>query len=70
MAEVIGHKKINKRQYKATCDNCGAIVVFDDDEIKDNYQYNEYCFSTGKCPECENSISFNKYRAVYRVKIG
>lgn len=58
MATIIGYTNIKK--YKAVCAHCGAIVVFDEDEIKDDYQYNEYCFSVGVCPGCHEKITFDK----------
>lgn len=61
MAKIIGYKNLKK--YKAICVNCGAIVVFDEDEVKDDYQYNEYCFSVGVCPACNEGITFNKNTA-------
>lgn len=66
MAKVIGHKQIVKKRYKATCEHCGAVILFEDEETKEEMQYNEYCFSTGQCPECGNKVHFNKYKA--RVK--
>lgn len=66
MAKILGHKEIKKKQYYDTCEKCGAIVVFDESEIKDEYQYNEYCFSHGTCPECGEKVYFNKYHSRYK----
>ena len=63
MAKVIGRKYPIKKHYKATCEKCGAIIVFDEDEVKDDYQYNEYCSTTGICPLCGDKVSFNKNSA-------
>lgn len=63
MAKIIGYKKTFKKHYKSTCDSCGAIIVFDENEIKDNYQYNEYCFSSGTCPNCGAKVSFDKHHS-------
>lgn len=65
MAKIIGYKPTAKKQYKAICEKCGAIIVFDEEEVKDNYQYNEYCFSSGTCPNCKASVSFDKHRSKY-----
>lgn len=65
MAKIIGYEKNYKKQYKATCKNCGAIVVFDENELRDSYQYNEYCFSSGKCPSCGSSVSLDKKHSKY-----
>lgn len=62
MAKVIGRKKVYKNQYKADCPYCGAIIIFDEDEVRDAMQYNEYAFSTGVCPICQKNVSFNKHR--------
>lgn len=65
MAKIIGYKKIAKKQYQSTCQYCGAVIVFDEDEVKDDYQYNEYCFSSGTCPNCQKSVSFDKRKSKY-----
>lgn len=64
MATIIGRHYHIKKHYKATCEKCGAIIVFDESEIKDDYQYNEYCFSTGVCPSCHWAVPFDKKSAI------
>lgn len=64
MAKIIGYKKIFKPQYKVCCNNCGAIIIFDKDEVSDDYQYNEYCYTKGICPECGKSIYFDKNKLI------
>lgn len=66
MGKIIGFEKLYKTQYKATCKNCGAIILFDENEIKDEYQYNDYCFSSAKCPSCNSTVSFNKNENAYK----
>lgn len=63
MAKIIGYNPHIKKQYKATCQKCGAIIIFDEDEVKDNYQYNEYCFSFAPCPNCKENVSFDKNKS-------
>lgn len=60
MAKIVGYKKVFKKQYQATCQVCGAIIVFDEDELKDEHQYNEYVFSVGECPNCGTRVYFDK----------
>lgn len=62
MAKVIEFKKLFKKNYKVTCGKCGAIILFEENEIHDNFQYNEYCFSTAVCPNCSDKISFDKHK--------
>lgn len=62
MAEVIGFEKIYKTRYKVTCGKCGAIILFDEKEVRNEYQYNEYAFSTAECPNCGERLSFDKHK--------
>lgn len=62
MIKVIGHQ----HWFKTTC-NCGAILVYQEEDIKDNYtedngrpfgpEYEEYYAGYIVCPECGNKIS-------------
>lgn len=67
MAKIIGFKK-DQKKYKATCKICGAIIVFDESEIQNTYQRDEYRFSYGTCPNCECIVSFDKYDSEYKKK--
>lgn len=45
-------------KYKITCPNCGAISLFDKDELKYNYDQREMCtWHTCTCPNCNMQIS-------------
>lgn len=65
MAKVIGFDELIKFKYKATCKNCGAIILFEEEDLKDDFQYNQYCFSRGVCPNCKERVSFNKFEHKY-----
>ena len=60
MAKVIGHTDIKENRYKATCSHCGAVIIFEEDEVREDTQYNEYCFSYAPCPECGKNVTFDK----------
>lgn len=67
MAKVIGH---NKLWYKAICAQCKAIILFEDNELKnhtriDNLNEQVYDHSTCICPECGNELSFSKRFAAF-----
>lgn len=65
MAKIIGYDKKILKKYKAICPHCGAIIIFDENEVSTQYQYNEYAYSVGKCPGCENKVSFDREKCVY-----
>lgn len=67
MAKIIGHRKL---WYKAACDKCNAIILFEDDELVthnyiDRWNHPVYDHSEGVCPECFNVLTFNKYQASF-----
>ena len=51
MAKIIGYKKQENIQYQGICDMCGAIIVFDEDELKWSS-----VLSSGICPNCNNVV--------------
>lgn len=69
MAKVIGHKKNVKKCYKSTCKYCRAVIIFDEDEVREATQYNEYCFSYAACPECGKNVTFDKYKDRFKGAI-
>lgn len=65
MAEIIGYDKAVFKKYKGICKNCGAIIIFEESELHDQYQYTDYCYSSGKCPGCGNTVSLDKNKSLY-----
>lgn len=66
MAEIIGYDKKVFKRYKGICPQCGAIIIFDENELSDEYQYNEYCYSKGTCPGCGYAgVSLDKNKGLY-----
>lgn len=70
MIKVIGHK----HWFKTACD-CGAILVYQEEDIKDNYtenngrpfgpEYEEYYVGHIVCPECGNKINVSDPKGEY-----
>lgn len=66
MAEIIGYDKKIIKKYKGVCPKCGAIIIFNENEIHNQYQYNEYAYSTGTCPGCGyDGVTLDKYKDKY-----
>lgn len=66
MAEIIGYDKRVIKRFRAICPKCGAIIIFDSDEIQDRYQYNDYVYSKGICPGCGyDGVSLDKHKDQY-----
>ena len=65
MAEIIGYDKAVFKKYNGICKNCGAIIIFEESELHDQYQYTDYCYSSGKCPGCGNTVSLDKNKSLY-----
>lgn len=66
MAEIIGYDKKVFKKYKGVCPHCGAIIIFEEKELSDQYQYNEYAFSKGTCPGCGyTGVSLDKNKDQY-----
>ena len=55
MAKIIGRKKV-KKQYKAICKHCGAIIVFDEHELCGYSGIQRL----GHCPLCHNLVYFDE----------
>lgn len=69
MAEIIGYDKKVFTKYKGICPKCGAIIIFDEKELSDQYQYNDYCYSKGTCPGCGyDGVSLDKTKDKYETK--
>ena len=69
MAEIIGYDKKVIKKYKGICPKCGAIIIFESDEIHHEYQYNDYVYSKGKCPGCGyDGVSLDKNKDVYETR--
>lgn len=68
MAEIIGYDKKVIRKYKGICPKCGAIIIFEENELSDQFQYNEYCYSKGTCPGCGyQGVSLDKNNDQYET---
>lgn len=66
MAKIIGYDKKVIKKYKGICPKCGAIILFEQKELSDQYQYNEYCYSKGTCPGCGyNGVSLDKNKDTF-----
>lgn len=73
MAQIIGYNKVLSKKYKGHCPKCGAIIVFDEDELHDKYQENypnfqhkDHHYSEGTCPGCGFSdVRVNKNKDEY-----
>ena len=64
--KIIGYKKAYVPQliFHGTCDTCGAIVLAENDEVKEvKEDYYE-----AKCPKCKNNMIFEVHilRTLYR----
>lgn len=64
MARIIGY--VNKKKYKTICSKCGAIVVFEEDELTRNgSDGNFYSIGRGRCPGCESEVVVDLLYDVY-----
>lgn len=62
MAKILGFAKTIKHKYRVGCKHCGALILFDEQEIT----HDNYCdepFSNAICPNCKEIISFNRSKA-------
>lgn len=63
MGRIIGYADKNK--YKHVCSKCGAIVVFEEDELVFRNGFDGNFYGIGRCPNCESGVNIDLQNDVY-----